>query len=163
MQAFATRTSPPQRTAPDHQNLQPSTQNVILRKCRPSQREGLPTKDPCTTHRSGWPRLSRSFTHEGAPSKLGLGGGFPRLSALHFPTLTSKNTTLGWATRAKRWASPPCPRYCPLKPRFTNTFTSTRRFSALPWEVSLGADGSTVPMAPGATICRTGTLQSWTK
>ncbi len=78
MQAFATR--PLQRTAPDHQNLQPSTQNVILRKCRPSQREGLPTKDPCTTHRGGRPRLSRSLYSRGCPVHARLGGGFPRLS-----------------------------------------------------------------------------------
>ena len=35
------------------------------------------------------------FTHEGAPSKLRLGGGCPRLSACDFPTLTSKSRTLG--------------------------------------------------------------------
>jgi hypothetical protein len=53
--------------------------------------------------------------------------------------------------------------YCPAKPLFTRTFTSTRRFSARPCAVSLVAVGSAVPMAPGAIMCRTGTLQSWIK
>jgi hypothetical protein len=53
--------------------------------------------------------------------------------------------------------------HCPARPLFTRILTSTRRFSARPCAVSLGAVGSAVPIAPGATTCRTGTLQSWIK
>jgi hypothetical protein len=53
--------------------------------------------------------------------------------------------------------------YCPARPLFTRTLTSTRRFSARPCADSLVAVGSAVPIAPGATTCRTGTLQSWIK
>ena len=53
--------------------------------------------------------------------------------------------------------------YDPETPLFTSTLTSTRRFSARPAAVSLGAAGSAVPIAPGAMMCRTGTLQSWIK
>jgi hypothetical protein len=53
--------------------------------------------------------------------------------------------------------------YWPAMPLFTRTLTSTRRFSARPCAVSLAAAGSAVPIAPGATTCRTGTLQSWIK
>jgi hypothetical protein len=52
-----------------------------------------------------WPGLSSLFYSRG-PSKLRLGGDFPRRSAyacrgrtINFPTLTSKSTTLGWGTR----------------------------------------------------------------
>lgn len=50
--------------------------------------------------------------------------------------------------------------HCPDKPRFTSTLTSTRRLSARPFAVSFGAAGSASPIAPGATMCRTGMLQS---
>jgi hypothetical protein len=53
--------------------------------------------------------------------------------------------------------------HCPARPLFTRTLTSTRRFSARPFAVSLDAAGSAVPIAPGAITCRTGTLQSWIK
>jgi hypothetical protein len=53
--------------------------------------------------------------------------------------------------------------HCPARRLFTRTLTSTRRFWARPCAVSLGAAGSAVPIAPGATTCRTGTLQSWIK
>ena len=42
-------------------------------------------------------------------------------------------------------------------PLLTKTLTSTRRFSARPAFVSFGAADPYSPMAPGATICRTGT------
>jgi hypothetical protein len=51
----------------------------------------------------------------------------------------------------------------PATPLFTSTLTSTRRLSARPSAVSLGAAGSAMPMAPGATMCRSGTLQFWSK
>src|SRR5579863_1496253 len=46
----------------------------------------------------------------------------------------------------------------PATPLFTSTMTSTRRFSARPLADSLGAAGSAMPIAPGATMCRKGTL-----
>jgi hypothetical protein len=51
--------------------------------------------------------------------------------------------------------------YCPARPLLTRTLTSTRRFSARPAAVSLGAAGSAVPIAPGAMMWRIGTLQLW--
>ena len=51
--------------------------------------------------------------------------------------------------------------YCPARPLLTRTLTSTRRFSARPDAVSLLAAGSASPIAPGAIMCRTGTLPSW--
>ncbi len=47
----------------------------------------------------------------------------------------------------------------PARPLLTNTLTFTRRFSARPDADSLLAMGSALPIAPGATMCRTGTLQ----
>src|ERR1700758_4044168 len=43
-------------------------------------------------------------------------------------------------------------------PLLTRTFTSTRRFSARPALVSFGAFAPYSPIAPGATMCRIGTL-----
>src|SRR6267378_5418070 len=53
--------------------------------------------------------------------------------------------------------------YIPAMPLFTNILTSTRRFSARPAFVSLGAVAPYSPIAPGATICRTGTPPCWIK
>src|SRR5690349_1439042 len=43
----------------------------------------------------------------------------------------------------------------------TRTLTSTRRFSARPLFVSFEPFGCDIPIAPGATTSRTGTLHSW--
>ena len=51
------------------------------------------------------------------------------------------------------------PRHIPAMPLFNRIFTSTLRFCALPYLDSLDAAGSYSPIAPGATMCRTGTLQ----
>jgi len=74
VQAFATRTSPLPADGTRPSKPHPSTQNVILRKCRPSQREGLPTKDPCPTHRRGGPDSRVSFCSRGCPVQARLGG-----------------------------------------------------------------------------------------
>lgn len=58
---------------------------------------------------------------------------------------------------------PPDSCYWPAMPLFTRTLISTRRFSALPAAVSFDVAGPYSPIAPGATICRTGTLPCWTK
>jgi hypothetical protein len=58
--------------------------------------------------------------------------------------------------RCRRSLLEECP-YAPAIPLLTRTLTSTRRFSARPAFVSFGATGPYSPIAPGATICRTGT------
>ena len=49
--------------------------------------------------------------------------------------------------------------YYPARPLLTSTLTFTRRFSARPDADSLLAMGLVLPIAPGATMCRTGMLQ----
>jgi hypothetical protein len=48
--------------------------------------------------------------------------------------------------------------YYPARPLLTSTLTFTRRFSARPDADSLLAMGSALPIAPGATMWRTGML-----
>jgi hypothetical protein len=49
--------------------------------------------------------------------------------------------------------------YYPARPLLTSTLTFARRFSARPDADSLLAMGLVLPIAPGATMCRTGMLQ----
>jgi Kelch motif len=53
--------------------------------------------------------------------------------------------------------------YLAAMPLFTRTSTSTLRFSVRPSAVSFEAAGFETPIAPGVTMCRTGTSQSWSK
>ena len=98
---------------------------MITEECRPEEMQALATRRPADegsmnsvcalsprrfyelSSRPKWrdplfppaqPRHSRSFYSQGCPVQAPLGGGFPWLNALDFPTLTSKGATLGWAT-----------------------------------------------------------------
>ena len=76
------------------------SENVILRRCRPSQREGLPTKGPLHYSPRGLAQTVsfKLLTSVPRPSSAWAAIS-PRLNALDFPTLMSKSVALGRATR----------------------------------------------------------------
>src|SRR5262249_424422 len=82
----------------------------------------------------------------------------PRVSAQYFGILWRP---MSIQQRGRTFDMENKPRQIPAMPLFNKTFTSTRRFCARPSLDALDTAGWYSPIATGATMCRTGTLQFW--